>query len=440
VESALAHDLTFYQQLSPSLQSNRNTFGFPVYGRIGRGYVVESSTNFLDWTDVFAFVSFGGPTDFLTTNLTDGPKMFYRVADRTDSMPPPPNDNFANATSLPGLGIVAESYNNNSTLEPGDPVTFGAGTVWWKWTATATGLAAVAATGVSKNDYFNVGAFSGGPAINNLTPVYNLYNPNYVYEAPFYPLVFSATAGTTYYFEGYSYENPGGIQLHLSSPPSLNVSSPAISSIPSATFTNIFISATASPGTVPLKSLSISLNGINLASTTNLSLSLTYSNANYGVNYYAVTALDALDFSVSHYFSVTVPPPNDAFANRLPLTGLPVTTTGLNSGATLEANEPNIAEYNEGPSVWWSWTSTTNGLVSVVADLQAYSYDYYTALGVFTGTSLQNLNAVGIEGNYQPGPAVVSFNAVAGVTYQIVVASISGAQGNITLSVIPGTP
>jgi len=46
---------------------------------------------------------------------------FTRVADRTENMPPPSNDNFANRIPLTGLGITTFGYNASATSEPGEP-------------------------------------------------------------------------------------------------------------------------------------------------------------------------------------------------------------------------------------------------------------------------------------------------------------------------------
>ena len=55
------------------------------------------------------------------------------------------------------------------------------------------------------------------------------------------------------------------------------------------------------------------------------------------------------------------PPPNDAFAGRLPLTtGVAARSTTV--GATVEASEPKpfgIAPEKLQASVWWSWTAAS---------------------------------------------------------------------------------
>lgn len=50
------------------------------------------------------------------------------------------------------------------------------------------------------------------------------------------------------------------------------------------------------------------------------------------------------------------PPPNDHFADRIPLSGTRVQTQGTNRGATAEPGEPQRALWPSRHSVWWSWT------------------------------------------------------------------------------------
>jgi hypothetical protein len=65
------------------------------------------------------------------------------------------------------------------------------------------------------------------------------------------------------------------------------------------------------------------------------------------------------------------PPPNDNFSNRIVLTGNMVTFSGTLAGATLEAQEAlggnltNQVVYLPTKSVWWTWTATQSGYVTV---------------------------------------------------------------------------
>src|SRR5216117_2959909 len=74
-------------------------------------------------------------------------------------------------------------------------------------------------------------------------------------------------------------------------------------------------------------------------------------------------------------------PVNDNFANAIPLTGLTVTTTGSNSGATRESGEPIHYSSSGTHSVWWRWTAPDSGLSTI--DTFGSSFD--TLLAVYTG-------------------------------------------------------
>lgn len=125
---------------------------------------------------------------------------------------------------------------------------------------------------------------------------------------------------------------------------------------------------------------------------------------------------------------------NDNFADSRVLTGTSVTVTGSNASATAEAGEPNPASVSGGKSVWWSWTASSSGGVT----LSTAGSNFDTTLGVYTGSSLSSLRLVAEndDENYNNGvySSRVTFNAVAGTTYRILVDGYNGANGNITLT------
>lgn len=123
-------------------------------------------------------------------------------------MAPPVNDNFANATDLPGdSGQLTGQTNVDATLEAGEPANFsgyGTHSIWYKITPVADGNVTVSTTGSTRTDDGNPGAkydtvldvFTGS-AVNALTLVGgNDEEPDGGYTSSF---TFAATAGTTYY-------------------------------------------------------------------------------------------------------------------------------------------------------------------------------------------------------------------------------------------------
>ena len=87
-----------------------------------------------------------------------------------------------------------------------------------------------------------------------------------------------------------------------------------------------------------------------------------------------------------------------------------------------------------GKSVWWSWTASSSGGVT----LSTAGSNFDTTLGVYTGSSLASLRLVAEndDENYNNGvySSRVTFNAVAGTTYRILVDGYNGDSGNISLN------
>lgn len=144
---------------------------------------------------------------------------------------------------------------------------------------------------------------------------------------------------------------------------------------------------------------------------------------------------------LSNSFSVQSPPANDLFASRAALTGTNATATGLNVGAARETGEPTHAGVGGGRSVWWTWTATGNGPVTV----RTAGSTFDTVLAVYTGSAVNALTQIGA--NDDAGSSLQSqviFNAVSGTTYQIAVDGYDTAVGNISLSLTAsaggGTP
>ena len=136
---------------------------------------------------------------------------------------------------------------------------------------------------------------------------------------------------------------------------------------------------------------------------------------------------------------MSVPPANDAFAGRIPLSGSSVAASGNNDNATKEPGEPLHAGNTGGKSVWWTWTATSAGPVRIATT----GSDFDTTLGVYTGTSVGTLTLIASDDDSGGWPAsAVTFTAVAGTVYQIAVDGFddgfgSGApSGNIQLSIV----
>ena len=128
-------------------------------------------------------------------------------------------------------------------------------------------------------------------------------------------------------------------------------------------------------------------------------------------------------------------PPNDNFAAAVVIGGALETNVVLNAsnvGATLQPGEPFHADSPSGRSVWWTWTATVNGSVSI--STAGSSFD--TLLGVYTGSSVGGLVPV-VSSDDEVGKKTsrVLFRAIGGETYRIAVDGFQGESGDIVLTV-----
>jgi hypothetical protein len=129
------------------------------------------------------------------------------------------------------------------------------------------------------------------------------------------------------------------------------------------------------------------------------------------------------------------PPANDAFAAAQPLT-IDVPVSGTTAEATAEAGEPAHAGERRTRTVWYSYTSPTDGAVT----LDACTADFDDVIATYSGTAINALT---------PGPSVddacnelgakVSLQVRAGVTTWIAISGVEDAVGTFTLVAHPET-
>ncbi len=125
-------------------------------------------------------------------------------------------------------------------------------------------------------------------------------------------------------------------------------------------------------------------------------------------------------------------PFNDNFASRAILTGPDLLVRSNNVGATLEAGEPVIAGSAGGASLWWEWTPSQSGQVT----LSTQGSGYATQLGVYTGAAVNALTPVATAGpNQAAGYSQVTFAIQAGTKYELTVQGVNGAAGPTILNV-----
>jgi len=141
---------------------------------------------------------------------------------------------------------------------------------------------------------------------------------------------------------------------------------------------------------------------------------------------------------VLNWNEVTGPPVNDSFSSAIVLAGSSGSANGTNINATRQSGEPNHAGNTGGSSIWYRWTPAIGGQVTF--NTLGSSFD--TLLAVYTGSSLGSLTVVAANDdlslNYLQGQ--VTFTALAGTTYRIVVDGYNGDIGMLSLSWAQGAP
>jgi subtilisin-like proprotein convertase family protein len=129
----------------------------------------------------------------------------------------------------------------------------------------------------------------------------------------------------------------------------------------------------------------------------------------------------------------TAPPANNNFASAQTLLGGFTSVLGNNQNATKESGEPNHAGNAGGHSLWYKWTAPS----TLPVTLDTIGSSFNTLLAVYTGNSLSALTPVTSNDDIS-NPAnlqsQVTFNATAGVVYDIAVDGFGGATGSVVLT------
>ena len=371
---------------------------------------------------------------------------------------PPPNDDFSNSITLPGLNFTTTGNNQFATSEPNEPAHAGYGpgaSVWWNWTTPAVGEAYVNVTGFSTAETL---AIYTGANLSQLSVV-----ATNAWDAGPLAAHFAADAGATYQIAVSDPNGAGGIfqlqvQLALSNfPPVIVAQPPPVTNVIAGavvqflyTVTNDFsmtnqwffqqtnsapvivASGYAGDGDGP--------DGGPGGGGTNgggggvgggppgpggegdggwdLWLNLTNVNpTNSGYYYTVITSIGGSVTSAPVQLIVHFPPPNDNFTNRIPLAGPSVTAAGTTAYSTLETNEPAYTGLTSGGSVWWTWTAPDAGTesITVTNDLGAFQI-----LQIYTGGTLSSLVPVVRSAGAQ-NVLSTSFITTPGTAYQIAV-------------------
>jgi uncharacterized repeat protein (TIGR03803 family) len=152
----------------------------------------------------------------------------------------------------------------------------------------------------------------------------------------------------------------------------------------------------------------------------------------------AVDGYDNETGTVALNWAPEVPPSNDSFANATLISGPSGSVNGNNSGASIEAGEPNHSGEG-GRSVWFRWTAPFTGEYSFSTAGSAID----TLLGVYTGVSVNALAVVATNDDFEiVFTSQVTFWATNGTTYFIAIDGYRRSAGALTLTwaVVPPEP
>ena len=383
-------------------------------------------------------------------------------------VPPPPNDNFTNATKVPPGGTNYVTNNRFATREPGEPahagVTSAGASLWWTWTPNVTTNALLDTTGSAFDTVLAV--YTG----NNLATLNPVASTNDVGSRKQAYLNLPASAGTTYRIAvaAASTNIVGSLLLRITPGGQADTNAPIVSvtSPPSGLFTSTNkITVTGSvvdpdPSPSGINQVFIRVNSRTLADDGSgddvgegeedfiLTALGPFSGAPVATNWFLPIALKqgentiqvtASDIAgnLSAPVSVTVvhrprDPINDLFANPIELTGTSGTSSVSNTNATKEFGEPNHAGNAGGKSVWWSFHAPADGVLFLTTSNSTFD----TVLGLYQGTRVTNLTAIASNDDAADGSSFSKISQVvrANEDYRIAVDGVGGSGGVVYLT------
>jgi hypothetical protein len=357
----------------------------------------------------------------------------------------PSNDTFASRIPIDSTPATVTGSNDGASLEPGEPNPTGendAASVWWSWTAPASGIVTMTADLLEPPlgyPLISEVAVYVGSSVTNLSMIAE-DSPAYGFTAE---VSFLAQQGQAYEIAVAGlYGQVGDITLNIipTEPPLAAILSPVDGQIIISTGpTNLTIVASASDpdGNIARVDFYTQQGYSLLATLTQSPYTLPWTNVYLGTYSLVVRATDnagAFSYSDPVMVNVQAPPPaNDAFSNFALLTGTNTIATGDNSSASREAGEPFHAGNFGGRSVWWSWTAPYAGtfLISVSSPNV-----YYPVLAAYTGTTLSSLHNVASTTGSN-GIAQLTLAAISGQAYFIALDDSWGMGGAYTLTIAP---
>ena len=397
-------------------------------------------------------------------------------------LPPPANDDFANAQTISGASGVVAGTNAGATKEQGEPNHAdnpGGASLWYRWTAPSDGPFTfnTSSSKISCNtnangcSYDTLLAVYRGASLQEISQPQNLVAKNDDEPQRVTSLVsFPATAGTTYQIAVDSKGNPksdivlswfAGVSSHDSFATALQItgSSGSSSSQPGSNGETWFRWVAPESGTVtffakefvnPIQPTfefpsTLSVFSVSGQSTSSLigkntgPCTTEFANRFCDSSHVTFSAVAQAEYAIQIFnplgtiglaslsWSFGAAPPttltNDTFAAARIITGFgngPSPISFNNSTATKEAGEPNHGGNPGGHSLWFDWTAPGTFQVSFSTAPQNFQNIFIAA---YTGTTVSTLSSVA------EGSPSITFGAVKDTTYHIAVDSQSTGSG-----------
>jgi PKD repeat protein len=344
----------------------------------------------------------------------------------------PPNDDFVRRIEIRGTNATVTGTTLSATIEDGEPVERGAyRSVWWTWTAPATGPAVADLAGSAVPS--RLGVYTAD-RLDALAAMPATYADGAGGNAR---AQWNAIRGTAYVLRVAIAEpagTGGDVQLRASLlgvdvAPRITLQ-PQDQEVIDRQGTAVFSVVATSIGT---PSYQWRKDGLDLVGQTDSLLVLSQTRTNQA-GAYSVLVSNGAGSVESRQARLTVRsrPPNDDFAFRIQLEGTNLTATGSTVNATTEFGEATGRGYLH--SVWWSWVAPTDG--TVVADLTGSRAG--SQLDVATGDTFGSLQRVEVAYELgSGGSGRAQWEAVAGRTYHFKVAlsDILNPGGDVSLAI-----
>ncbi len=371
----------------------------------------------------------------------------------------PANDRFADRFAIPAEGGAVAGHNVGSTLEPGEPrldVRGSETSLWWTWTAPRNATALL--LGPTRPRVFT------GASVDALVDVLISQSPVPTTTAT----AFRARAGVSYQFQVGGGERAVGFELLLADPPPNDDFADALPLTgATADFEGGLFGATSEPASAGIAAIADTWWVWTAPRDGVVRIGFPHPDASPSVNVFTGGTLETLTsiagfpgtpqtpphagfiasagttyrFRISSSLPAAVAfrlrletlaaPPNDAFADRIPILGEIVTVKGSATGATREAGEPVHGGFPGSGTLWWSWTAPDTGQVLVGAERPAPG----SWIAAYTGANVAALTPVVGARPSNPYSRALLLNCIGGVTYHFAVEGSLATPREVALEV-----